>query len=278
MTKEYVVIKMLSNNVVVTQKDDNYFVLLGKGIGFGKKKGDIISEGQNIEHKFIQINDKEKHNYENVLKNIDEEVLALTEEIIALASEKLGEELNSHIHVALADHINFAIKRIKEGIDIVNPFLYEIRTLYPIEYSIAEQTIKLVKDKLGIELPESEVGFITLHIYSARVNTDVSDSLKWTRIVKEVVDYISKRLNITLNEKSLEYSRLISHLRYAIYRIEQGKNLENMFLPSVKKQLKKEFEFSREVCDFISKKLNKKVPEDEVGYIAVHIHRLLEKS
>lgn len=274
----YKIVKILSNNVVVTEKDNKLFVLLGKGIGFGKKKGDIISEDKNVEHKFIQINDKEKNGYENILKSINEEVLALTEEVISLASERLGEELNSHIHVGLADHINFAIKRIKEGIDIVNPFLYEIKTLYPTEYSIGEKTLDLIKEKLKVQLPESEIGFIALHIYSARVNVSVADSLRNAKVVKEVVEFISRRLNISIDEKSLEYSRLVSHLRYATYRIENNKNLENMFLPSVKKQLKKEFEISKEVCNFISEKLNKEVPEDEIGYIAVHIHRLLEKN
>ena len=278
MNIEYKIIKILSNNVIVTEKDNKLFVLIGKGIGFGRKKGDIISEEKNIENKFIQINDKEKNGYENILTSVDEKTIALTEEVIALASERLSEELNSHIHVALADHINFAIKRTKEGIDIVNPFLYEIKTLYPTEYSIGEKALELIKEKLGINLPESEIGFIALHIYSARVNTDVSDSLKNTRIVKEVVNFISEKLNISIDEKSLEYSRLISHLRYAIYRIENNKNLENMFLPSVKKQLKKEFKISKEVCNFIAEKLDKEIPEDEIGYIAVHIHRLLEKN
>ncbi|WP_034869530.1 BglG family transcription antiterminator [Clostridium lundense] len=274
----YKIVKTLSNNVVVTEKDDKLFVLLGKGIGFGKKKGDIISEDKGVEHKFIQINDKEKNVYEDILKSVDEEILALTEEVISLASEKLGEELNSHIHVGLADHINFAIKRIKEGIDIVNPFLYEIKTLYPIEYLIGEKTLELVREKLNVELPESEIGFIALHVYSARVNIAVADSLRNTKVVSEVVDFISRKLNIAIDGKSLEYSRLVSHLRYAIYRIENDKNLENMFLPSVKKQLEKEFQISKEVCRFIGEKLNKEVPEDEIGYIAVHIHRLLEKN
>jgi transcriptional antiterminator len=33
---------------------------------------------------------------------------------------------NVVLNIALLDHINFAIKRLKEGIEIINPFLYEI--------------------------------------------------------------------------------------------------------------------------------------------------------
>ena len=84
MNIEYKIIKILSNNVIVTEKDNKLFVLIGKGIGFGRKKGDIISEEKNIENKFIQINDKEKNGYENILTSVDEKTIALTEEVIAL--------------------------------------------------------------------------------------------------------------------------------------------------------------------------------------------------
>ncbi|WDC85765.1 PRD domain-containing protein [Caloramator sp. mosi_1] len=62
-----------------------------------------------------------------------------------LAREKLGVELNPHIHIGLTDHINFAITRLREGINIVNPFEMEIKTMYPTEYSIAEEAIELIK-------------------------------------------------------------------------------------------------------------------------------------
>lgn len=61
--------------------------------------------------------------------------MGVSEEIIALAEEKLG-QLNSHIHVALTDHIGFALDRIKMGMEMSNPFIYEIRALYPEEFRI----------------------------------------------------------------------------------------------------------------------------------------------
>lgn len=275
MNTNYKIIKSLSNNVVVSEKENGIYVLMGKGIGFGKSKGNFISEQSIIEQKFIRIDDSEKENYKEVLKNIDKKILEITEEIIILAINELGEDLNSHIHVGLADHINFSIRRMEEGIDIINPFLYDIKTMYPKEYDISEKALKMINDKLKVRLSESEIGFIALHIYSARVNETVSQSLKYTRIVKEVVQYIEVLLGIDISEKSLEYSRLISHLRYAIERIDKEKVLENILLPSVKKKLKKEFKIAKKVCDFITEKLGKEVPEDEVGYITLHINRLL---
>ncbi|MCX7884310.1 MAG: PRD domain-containing protein [Caloramator sp.] len=275
MDKQFIISKVLSNNVVICEKEGKLYVLTGKGIGFGKSKGDAILNESSIEKKFLAIDDEDKKDYAKILQTTDEKIVAVSEEIINIASQKLNESLNSHIHVALADHINFTIRRISEGIDIINPFLIEIQTLYPIEYSIAEECMNLIKERLNIVLPESEVGFIALHIYSARVNQSVSDSLKYTKLVKEIIGFIQKELDININEKSLEYARLISHLRYALQRIDKGKNFENFLSPNLEKKLKQEFKVSRKVCNYIEKKLDKPVPESEIGYIAVHIARLI---
>lgn len=274
----YIVSKVLSNNVVITQKDDEIFVLTGKGIGFGKKKGDPITEKDIIEQKFIQIKSEFKENYNRILTTVEKEIIAVSEEIIKLAVERLGKELNSHIHIGLTDHINFAIKRMQEGINIVNPFDMEIKTMYPTEYAIAEEALELIKKRLEISLPESEKGFIALHIYSARVNQSVGETLRYTQIVKEIVEYIQKQINITIDEKSLDYIRLISHLRYALYRIDHDKPIKNVLLSSIKRQLKDEYKLSKKVCDIIAQKLDKKVPEDEIGYIAVHLSRIKNNS
>ena len=278
MDIDYKVLKSLSNNVVVSEKDNNIYVLFGKGIGFGKKPGELITKGSTIEQKFIKIDDSEKANYVEILKNVEGEILAVSEEIISLAEDILEEKLTSHIHVGLGDHISFAMKRMELGIDIVNPFLNEIQTLYPNEYSIAEKGTKLIKEKLNVAFPESEIGFITLHIHSARVNQEVSQSLKYTRIVKEVMEYIQDILGIKINQKSMEYARLVSHLRYALDRIENDKVLKNVILESVKTAMSEEFEISKNVCEFISEKLSKEVCEDEASYITMHINRLKQSN
>lgn len=270
----YIVTKVLSNNVVISQKGDEIFVLTGKGIGFGKKKGDPITEKDVIEQTFIQIKGEQKENYDRILNTVDAKVIAVCEEIIKMAAERLEKELNPHIHIGLTDHINFAIKRMEEGINIINPFEMETKTMYPREYAIAEEAVALIKERLGVKLPESEKGFIALHIYSAEVNQSVGETLKYTQIVKEIVDFIQKEIDITIDEKSLEYIRLISHLRHALYRIDHNKPIKNVLLSSIKRQLKEEYKLSKKVCEIISNKLEKDVPEDEIGYVAIHISRI----
>ena len=83
--------------------------------------------------------------------------------------------LNEHIHVALTDHLVFAVSRMRRGMGIRNPFLLETKGLYPNEYKIAAEVTEMVNKNLTVALPEGEIGFIALHIHSALVNKNVRD-------------------------------------------------------------------------------------------------------
>ena len=111
-------------------------------------------------------------------------------------------------------------------------------------------------------------------LFRSRGNEEVEQSLKYTKIIKEVIDYVEEIIGTKKNHKLVEYARLVSHLRYALERIENDKIPKNIMLQSIKISMSEEFEISKKVCEFISQKLSKKVCEDEVGYISMHIYRL----
>ena len=71
---------------------------------------------------------------------------AVCEEGIYEISKKLNKELNENIHIGLIDHLFFAVKRMKSKEIIENPFLVEIETLYPKEFSLAKMVGNRVAD------------------------------------------------------------------------------------------------------------------------------------
>lgn len=159
---QYSVKKSFNNNAVLVTKEDTDYILIGRGIGFDKKRGDRIPESKMIENVFIMVDEKNRQQYENLLENVDHRLLAITEDIIRMAEEDFQEKLHADTHLGLVDHISFAVRRIREGIGIVNPFLVETRMMYRQEYAVAAKAVRLIRDRLGIEIPESETGFIVL--------------------------------------------------------------------------------------------------------------------
>src|SRR5690625_2433587 len=123
--------KILNNNAVVVMDDGEEKIAIGAGVGFEKKKKDIVNQAK-IEKVFVS---KESEQLQQLLLRIPEEHFMITEEIIAYAEENLGTKLNDHIRIALTDHISFAIEREKQGIHIKNKLLPEIKVLRSEEHT-----------------------------------------------------------------------------------------------------------------------------------------------
>jgi transcriptional antiterminator len=278
--KEYLITKTLNNNVIlaIDRVSNEEVVLVGKGIGFGKKDGNLVKLSEkDIEKSFLSFDEKTKNDYYQLMKDINEKVIGLSEEIIAIAEKKFG-LLNSKIHIALADHISFAIERIKMGLEISNPFIYEIQALYPEEFQVGKMAREIIKDRLGVIVSESEVGFIALHIHSARVSKQVIDTIKDTKFLKALVNIIEKELSTKLDNSGLVYSRLINHLRASISRMENKKYIENPLLDTIKEKFTKSYDIAEKIGVYINKEKNIYVTDDELGYMALHIERIKETT
>jgi len=271
----YRVIKVLNNNVCMAKDDKGMeCIVVGKGIGFGKRPGDIIEEDK-LEKIFYVQEDVNKIKFSELMEKIRGDVIGIAEEIIAMAEKIKGKKLNEHIHIALADHIAFAIERINMGIEIKNPFDIEIKALYKDDYNIALKALELINQRLNISLPEDEAGFIALHLHAALENAGLSNTVKNTRLVSQLVSTIEKHLGKYIDRDSIDYIRLVTHLRFAIDRVEKNAPVTNELLVSIKKKFKKAYNIAMQVSKIIEDTLQKKVPEEETGYIAIHIQRLI---
>ena len=160
--------KILNNNVIVTLDDKGKeLILTGRGIGFKKREGDLIDTNL-IEKQFSLDNKDILPKFNELLSEIPLEVLTTSQIIINHAKEFMESKLQDSIYISLTDHIHFAIERHKQGFDIPNGFLWEIKKFYPKEFQIGLYALSVIKKRLGIELPEDEAGFITFHIINAQ--------------------------------------------------------------------------------------------------------------
>lgn len=269
--------RIFNNNVVLVHEppSSREIILLGKGIGFGKKIGQTLPQDHaDIEKKFRLEDEKHIKQYHSLINQVDQAAIGISEEIIALISGEIGPVVNEHVHVALPDHIHFAIERLRNGLEIVNPFLFEIQTLYPKEFALAQKAADMIMDSFSVHIPESEVGFLALHIHSAVSYIPVAKAVKFTNLISEMVAMIETSFATTIARESIDYVRLITHLRFAIERIRQNKSIRNPLLDRIKITLPDSYQLAEELARFIEERLELTVPEDEIGYIAMHLFRL----
>ena len=136
------VIQKVINNNVISAYDENQqeVVIMGKGIGFKAHTGDAIDESR-VEKVFRIENEKLSRQFQEILENIPLEHMQLTSDVITYAKKNLNVQLNQSIYITLTDHINFAIQRQVQGIQLKNALLWEIKKFYHQEYLMGKYAI-----------------------------------------------------------------------------------------------------------------------------------------
>ena len=269
--------KVLNQNAVLVLDEGQEKVAVGKGVGFNKTKNDVLSR-QLVERMFVMEPEGLKK-LQVLLSQIEDKYFLASEEIIQHAETVLGEKLNEHINMWLSDHIAFADENIQNNIIVRNKLLSEIEILYSEEFAIAQWAVEYLTQTLEIPFSYDEAGYIAIHIHSARSGrTDNSKSIREVTIVSEIIHLIEQELAIDIHDdkNSLSYSRLVNHLRLFIHRFQQNQYavLDEEILEVVKKKYAESYEISKKVQVLLMRNFHYQVPNEELGYLSIHIERL----
>ena len=135
----YRVSKVLNNNgvIAINMEENIEYVLLGKGIGFGKKISERFEAPEGCARYSLREN-TERGSAKELAKSIVPEYLEIANAILVEAEEKFG-RIDRRILFPLADHISFAVERIRHGEQISNPLTEDIRALFGSEYQVASK-------------------------------------------------------------------------------------------------------------------------------------------
>ncbi|WP_419954628.1 glucose PTS transporter transcription antiterminator GlcT [Neobacillus niacini] len=271
--------KVLNNNVLIAQHPSyEEVVLIGKGIGFNRKQGDFI-ETDSVEKLFVLKNEKEQQNYIKLLPFIDDDLQEVIISAIGIIKQRTHTQLDEHIHVALTDHLVFAINRVSQGMEMSNPFLVETKTLYRHEYEIASEVVDFINEKTGISLPVGEIGFIALHIHSAMTNRNLSEVNQHSQLVSKLVKMVEEQFEIDIDKESIDYMRLVRHLRFTIERVVKGEKVDEP--EKISFLLKQEYpvcyNLSWKLIKVMQQTLKMKVFDAEAVYLTMHLQRIQKK-
>jgi transcriptional antiterminator len=273
----FTVQRILSNNAVIANTVIGQdVILLGKGMGFGRKAGDLLKSPK-YEKIYVVPEGVAEQQALSLIEQVEPAVIQVAEDIIELAKTQLGQALHPRVYVALTDHINFTLIRLSQSMEIKNPFISEIEVMYPDEFYVATQGAKLISERLSITIPREEIGFIALHLHAARHNRSVGESLKHSQVISKVIQHIEIQIGPLQENSGLNYTRLLTHLQSSIHRVITNTAIENPFMEHLKKDFARSYELARQVGDIIEMELQVKVPDAEIGYLTIHLERIRGK-
>ncbi|MCH5586446.1 PRD domain-containing protein [Shimazuella sp. AN120528] len=277
----YIINHVFNNNVVlvIDLSSNKETILLGKGLGFQQKKGALLPHNDvRIEKKFYLEDEQYLAQYRDLLTQVDKDVFGISEEIIGLISKEFTDNINEYVHLALPDHIQFALYRIRNGLKIINPFLFEIKTLYSKEFSLAVQAAELLSSTFDIEIPESEIGFLALHIHSALNFVPVHRTVTFASLLADFVEMIEKEQKHSIDRSSTEYLQFVTNFRFAIERKKDSINKNSFLLGSIESTLPVAYSYSKRLLCLIETRLEIIPNREEITLLSIDIDRLIKRG
>lgn len=273
--------KVLNNNVVISSdKNGKDIIVMGSGIAFQKKRGDHVDTSK-VERIFTQNDSELSTKIQNALKNIPVEYFEFTEKEIQHAQEELQCKFNDQLYLSLMDHICFTIKRYRDNMLIQNRLLFETKLMYPNEFKVGMKVVEDMNTTFSVSLPEDEAAFIALHFVNANLGTENKRSQKQDQLVQDMLTIIKNYLKLPMNDETLQYVRLVTHLKFFAQRITQNKmqttsSGDVQLFDVVKEKYKQSFECVQRICQYLQVEYGYKVNDEEKMYLTIHIERIRE--
>lgn len=272
------IIKKINNNVAVCLDANGHeLVAFGNGIGFPKMPYELTDLSK-ISMTFYQLN----AHYHQLLMEIPQDILEISAEIVKTAQFELNKTLNPNMVFSLADHLHFAITRMKKFKDLKLIFSYDIQQLYPRETNLGRYTVQLIQKRLLITLPESEITTIAMHFVNAQEEIAINeDEPNVEELIVRSSEIIEQTFQLTLNKEAFHYNRFVMHLRYYIKRMQQEEQFidsNDTLFRTMKETLPSIYDCATAIATLIYQTLGIESTEDELLYLMIHINRIVKNT
>lgn len=272
------VIKIINNNFVLAQDGDKEVVIARKGIGFNTE----VNQNVNVDDdsKFFTLDYNKDRVSFDVFDNIPVEYFEISQELVNMYRIETGYKISDILVFNLADHLYYVINRIKKNQFFEHKLDYEISVVYPFEYDLALNSLKVLSDLFKVQIPKEEAAFIVSHIINVTTDIDIKQVNDQTQISSDILELVKS--NISIEEKSLEYHRFKLHVRALSNRIIKDTHLnksttEDILFNSIKDSDKSITNLVSEIDTMLHNKFDSKLNESEKLYLILHISRLMKK-
>lgn len=272
------VIKKINNNFAIAIDDSGSTIVVnGIGIGF-----------QSIPYEITDLSKIKRTYYcvepriAELLVNLDETVIEAATQSVMYAEKKLEQKLNPNLPFSLADHIEFAMKRIQNGQTFQYGITIEMKYLHSREMDIATSIIEYLQKIFDIKFPEEEITAIAMHILEAEdfsnKRREIYDNDK---LFHDISILVEKGLGINLDTSSFNYYRFITHIQFLIDRKREHKEIasENSeMFHMMQSKYPQTYDIALSIKVFFENQFHFVIGDEEVLYLMIHINRLKDRD
>lgn len=274
------ILRVFNNNVVLARIDGKGEVIItGRGLGFQAKPGQQVDEAKVVQV-FVPDQGRNADNFGALVAAIPPEHLALADRALEIARAGLSGQLNSTTVVALADHLSFAIKRLRQGITMEYPLRAEVSHLYPHELRLGQQIVDFVNQELADPLPAEEAIAIAMHLVNAGfASGDLSRTYQMTGVFTQLFEVLEQAYGRAFDRDTVNAARFITHLRYFFVRAHTGKQLAEGSTGlgvAIRAAYPEAYGTALKLQAVLELRLGEPLTDDEVTYLTLHVARMAD--
>lgn len=269
--------KTLNTSMVLVERNGREMILLGKGIGFGRRPGTQIDPEQ-VDQVYLPVDDQNSRRLLALIDAIPAAYFDITRQVLDYATLYCGIALNERLLFALAEHLHFAVERAQQGIVITNRVYWEIKTYYPKEFHVGENALQLLREQLDVTLPIEEAANVAFHLINAQSESDDGNGIKYARMIDDIVNLVRYSLGTPLDTDSVHYSRFITHVKFFVERFYTRKMVsdgDQALFDQIASHCPQAMKGAQHIRALLEEAHGITIPIDEITYLAVHINRLL---
>lgn len=178
-------IKNFNNNAALVRDQTGVeWVVVGSGVGFGKKAGDTVDEDR-INRRFVAVEKNLK--MVDSVSDMDRRTLSLTTKVINLVTDQLQIKFSDYQFIVLASHIDLILKGLDGQIQYREGVVcWGLSKLFPHEFAVAKQVTKLISENSKFPVPIGEVSYLTYRFVDANSErVRLGQTFKNTKFINE---------------------------------------------------------------------------------------------
>lgn len=179
-------------------------------------------------------------------------------------------------------HMLLAIERSREDMPIDLPEYLINETLSSNEFSFIKDVEKILYEN-GIKLPDSELAYLAIHLTGDNdiyMDEKLPEELGFDLddCIREIIHIAGRRLKIAVECDNQLIAGLKQHINPAIYRLSMGLEVRNPIINEIKEYYRDLFDAVEYACRLVFSRYNLAIPENEVGYVTMHIGAAVERQ
>lgn len=230
---------------------------------------------------------------ENVFLSEDESIIHLLNRDILVKVVEVFQEYQSELgfdtyaqssYIGMIIHLVIAIDRIQKNEAVEQDVELPDSVYTNNSYEVAKSLCHILEKEFDIEIPESEICLVTLHIMGAKsafkqewkdypVDTD-----EVSTIIDHMIDLFEEPIRTILyNDKDFIHG-LQTHLEPTIIRLKNHMPIYNPLLNQIEENYSDLYKKTKVVCEYIENRLDLDMDENEIGFITIHVGAALERN